>query len=376
VSLTRRSILCTVTAATAAAVCAAATPSASNPPGKSSRSDASSTAHAWSGKRRAEGTFTFTEFPVSPNSEPYEIMTGPTCDLWFSETKGANILGRLDLGGDLVEYSFDGLLNVTPGGLTQGPKGKDIWFTESTNDKIARIDKHGNLTEFALPDAGTFPQDITVGPDGTLWFTAGFAATLRGSEGAPSKIGRITPDGDVREFALNSAEGPPHEIVGGPDGNLWFTRPLGNRIARITSEGVLTNFTVPTPYSRPDSITLGPDNALWFTERLADKIGRLTMDGRFSEYPLPPFGGGARRPAGITTGPDGNIWTAELFAKSIARIAPNGAVTEFPTPNAASPAGITAGPDGAIWFSEPVPARIVRFDIGGDQSFGNCKSKQ
>jgi streptogramin lyase len=374
------SILCTVIAAAAGAALAGSTSSAANPatiPAKPSRSDVSIAAGLAGGQeRQVEGAFSFTEFPVSPDSAPFEIIAGPACDIWFGETKGPNILGRIDPSGRFVEYSFDGLENRAPGGMTKGPKGKDIWFTESMNDKIAKIDRHGNLTEFVLPDAGTFPQDITVGPDGNLWFTAGFAATLPGSEGAASKIGRITPDGKIKEFALNFAEGAPHEIVTGPDGNLWFTRPLGNRIARITTEGVVTNFTVPTPNSRPDSITLGPDNALWFTERLADKIGRITTDGRFTEYPLPTFAGGTRRPAGITTGPDGNIWTTELLAKSIARITPDGAVSEFPVPGGATPAGITPGSDGNIWFTEPAAARIGRLDIGGPRDRGNCKSKR
>jgi virginiamycin B lyase len=361
---TLRSILCTLIAAAVGAALAGSAPSATDPPTIPAE------------PRRIDGTFSFTEFPVSPGSAPAELITGPGCDIWFTETSGPNILGRIDDSGQFMEYRFDGLENRTPGGMTQGPKGSDIWFTEPMNDKIAKIDKHGKLTEFVLTDAGTFPQFITAGPDGNLWFTAGFAALLPGSESAASKIGRITPTGKITEFVLDSAEGAPHEIVTGPDGNLWFTRPLGNRIARITTEGLVTNFIVPTPNARPDGITLGPDNALWFTERLAGKIGRITVDGRFTEYTLPPFAGGPRRPASITTGPDGNVWATEVLAKSIARITPDGTVSEFPVPSGASPSGITAGPDGTIWFTEPVPARIGRLDVGGPRSQGNCKNKQ
>jgi virginiamycin B lyase len=221
--------------------------------------------------------------------------------------------------------------------------------------KIAKIDKHSKLTEFVLPEPGTFPQDITLGPDDNLWFTAGFTATLPGSENAPPKIGRITPDGQITEFPLSSAEGPPHEIVTGPDGNLWFTRPLGNRIGRITVDSVVTNFVVPSSNSRPDGIAVGPDGALWFTERLADKIGRLTTAGLFTEFPLPPFALGARRPAGITAGPDGSLWISEVLAKSIARLTLDGVVTEFPVPSGAGPAGITAAPDGSIWSASRYP---------------------
>jgi streptogramin lyase len=325
--------------------------------------------------KQMEGNFTFAEFPVTAGSMPSELVTGPACDIWFSETAGPNIIGRIDEDGNFVEYGFGPLENRAPGGMTQGPKGKDIWFTEPLNNKIAKIDKHGKLTEFVLPEPGTFPQDITVGPDDNLWFTAGFAAGAPGSENAPPKIGRITRAGEITEFALSSAEGPPHEITTGPDGNLWFTRPLGNRIGRITVDGLVTNFVVPTPNSRPDGITSGPDGALWFTERLADKVGRLTTAGLFTEVPLPPLALGVRRPAFITAGPDRNVWITEISAKSIARITPGGVVTEFPVPSNATPVGITAGPDGDIWFTEPVPAIVGRLDVGGPRQAGNCKNK-
>src|SRR5262249_62343254 len=40
----------------------------------------------------------------------------------------------------------------------------------------------GAITEFLVPTAGSFPAEITAGPDGALWFT----------EQAGDKIGRIT----------------------------------------------------------------------------------------------------------------------------------------------------------------------------------------
>src|SRR6266567_4225040 len=68
-------------------------------------------------------------------------------------------------------------------------------------------------TEFALPqlsekDCASGPQGITVGPDGALWFT----------EPELDKIGRITTQGQVSEFALPIARMGPAEITAGPDG--------------------------------------------------------------------------------------------------------------------------------------------------------------
>src|SRR4029077_19811400 len=106
----------------------------------------------------------------------------------------------------------------------------NVWFTEQSANRIGRITPAGVITEFPLPD-GTFPYDITLGPDGNLWFTA------------VGKIVRITPAGAIKQFPLRSDIGP-IGITAGPDGNLWFTETasFGTGIARMTLAGVVTEF--------------------------------------------------------------------------------------------------------------------------------------
>ena len=47
------------------------------------------------------------------------------------------------------------------------------WFTESAGDKVGRITTQGRVTEFALPTpaGGTTPglASLTAGPDGAIW---------------------------------------------------------------------------------------------------------------------------------------------------------------------------------------------------------------
>jgi virginiamycin B lyase len=68
----------------------------------------------------------------------------------------------------------------------------------------------------------------------------------------------------------------PGNIVGGPDGALWFTEHAGNRIGRMTLAGAFTEYLVPTPASAPMVVEPGSDGALWFTEYYGNKIGRIT----------------------------------------------------------------------------------------------------
>jgi streptogramin lyase len=51
---------------------------------------------------------------------------------------------------------------------------------------------------------------------------------------------------NITEFALPGQGSQPYRITSGPDGNLWFTEYQGNKIGRITPAGQITEFAVPT----------------------------------------------------------------------------------------------------------------------------------
>src|SRR6185312_14513818 len=72
---------------------------------------------------------------------------------------------------------------------------------------------------------------MTLGPDGNFWVTL----PSPGGASPISSIARITPTGHVTQFPLDSDYNPsvdPFAITAGPDGNVWFTEPTGNRIGR------------------------------------------------------------------------------------------------------------------------------------------------
>ena len=70
---------------------------------------------------------------------------------------------------------------------------------------------------------------------------------------------------------------PPPGITAGPDGNLWFTEYSTSKIGKITTNGAITEFAAP---ASTYSITAGPDGNLWFTEtntyNTTPKIGKIT----------------------------------------------------------------------------------------------------
>ena len=282
--------------------------------------------------------------------------------------------GAVDKKGQVTEFSA-GLTPVflagneygaDPGAITAGPDG-NLWFTERLANRIGRITPAGAITEFSagLTDAVTSPgseypaspSDITVGPDGNLWFT----------EQSGPRIGRITPTGEITEFSAGItavsylADVP---ITAGPDGNLWFIQGApretgGGLIGRITPAGVVTVMS-PRPGVFVGGITSGPDGNLWFTEIDGQENGtivRITPAGDPTAFSVGITG---TYPGEITAGCDGNLWFTENFLDRdtevidgrIGLITPKGKVTEFSAGITGTPSAITAGPDGNLWFTE------------------------
>ncbi len=169
--------------------------------------------------------------------------------------------------------------------------------------QIGAITTSGTISEYG--PTGTNPSDITVGPDGALWFTQN------------GGIGRIESDGSPITAPTAGAE--PSGIAAS-GASLWFTDKAANKIGRISTAGVVTgDFPLPTPGSGPSGIALGVDNALWFTETDVNRIGRMTTSGALTnEFVVPTPGS---QPGAIAVGPDGALWFAEFAANKIGRIA-------------------------------------------------------
>ena len=86
---------------------------------------------------------------------------------------------------------------------------------------------------------------------------------------------------------MPNADSSPRIIALGADGNMWFSEHNGNRIGRITPAGELAEFAIPTPDSQPRAIALGADDNIWFGMFAAGKIGRVTPDGTITEFAVP-----------------------------------------------------------------------------------------
>jgi virginiamycin B lyase len=318
---------------------------------------------------------------------PISITSGPDGDLWFA----GSCIGRMTTTGQVTNvYRTTHFVNS----ITPGPDGA-LWFTTdpsyssgdvSTGAAIGRITVPGAPrpgTHRPVPSSITIyhlstgsPGNITVGPDGALWFTMGL----------PPAIGRISTSGAITEYPVKNGLTPtPGTITAGPDGALWYTTiefptttgPAQASVSRMTTSGVVTaTYTTSFPAGADDIVT-GPDGALWFTSNTGycpikvangcylvtyPSIVRMTTGGSFTEYGVPePLGTGPTGPQDITTGPDGALWFTSYGPQgAVGRITTSGVMTNCTSSALKTPAGITAGPDGAIWFTNYLAHTIGR----------------
>jgi streptogramin lyase len=288
----------------------------------------------------------FTEFNIpTASSSPQGIALGADGNLWFTESS-SNKIGRITTAGVVTEFSTGLTGSSNPVGIALGPDG-NMWFVECGAGNVDTITPSGIITQYTVGSVAPF--GIAAGPDGNLWFT----------EKGTAKVGQIDTAGTVdNEYATTTAGSHPLVITAGPDGNLWFVENTGNNIGRVTTDGTVKEFPVPTAGSFPAGIVAGPDGNLWFTEFSGEKVGVITTGGTITEFPA------AGSPSEITAGADGNVYFTEINGHKIGQIATDGSgtIVEFSAGLTAgnSPNYITLGADNNLWFTDSGAQKIVR----------------
>jgi virginiamycin B lyase len=266
------------------------------------------------------------------------------------------------------------------------------------------------LKQFKVPTANSQPRAITNGSDGNRWFTEGTEFT-----GAPAKIARITPAGDITEFAPDVPDGCNFciitDIAQGPGGILYIT----------SNDPTLMRFNVATqsfetPVQMPNTSALGGNLAVsatdvWITDFNNDVVWRYHLsNGQFTSFPVadpadvavdvagnawftqpgdvnapgtsnigridaatgavtttPTTDGSTTvAPRSITVASDGQVWfTARFTPQAVGRLNPSSnAVTLFPVANT-GPSGIAASPDGTVWFTQETKGNAASITNAG-----------
>jgi streptogramin lyase len=206
-----------------------------------------------------------TSFPIpTANSSPEGLTVGRDGNFWFTEHATPSKIGRVSSAGTgFVEFTLAS--TARPYGITNGPDGA-LWFAEEGTNQIGRITTSGSPINSYSSSMSTLPYVVVAGTDGALWFG-----------GCSNYIGRMTTAGVVTTTQIRGT-GEAGDITVGPDGAIWFTVSTipseTQSVARI-SNGVVTYYNVPGSNPYPSGITTGPDGAIWFLELNANQVVRL-----------------------------------------------------------------------------------------------------
>ena len=266
------------------------------------------------------------------------------------------------------------------------------------------------LKQFRVPTANSQPRAITNGSDGNRWFTEGTEFT-----GAPAKIARITPAGDITEFAPDVADGCNFciitDIAQGPGGILYITSndptlmrfnvvtqsfetpvqmpntsALGGDVAASATDAWVTDFNNDVVWryrissgqftsfavSDPGDVAVDGAGNAWFSQPGdvnapgTSNIGRIdAVTGTVTRIPTTD-GSTTVAPRDLTVASDGQVWfTARFTPQAVGRLNPsNNSVTLFPVANT-GPSGIAASPDGTVWFTQETKGNAARITNAG-----------
>jgi hypothetical protein len=215
---------------------------------------------------------------------------------------------------------------------------------------------------------GAFPREVTVGPDGNLWYTDEVSGVYKFSPSSLEPLPCSSSSPAVGcEVSANAVA--PTGIVAGPDGALWFTQSNGGNprdgssyfqasVGRITTSGAYSSYPVPASASSVpglDAITVGPNGNLWFTETAVDRIGEITpraASPAIHEFSLPAgdrlapgVGSSITSADTIAAGPGNDIWFTEQGSSAIGVMSTSGTLLEkFTVPDSNQSASVMRRP--------------------------------
>jgi virginiamycin B lyase len=272
-------------------------------------------------------------------------------DVWFTEP-GVDRIGRLTYT-DTNHYAFrEYTLTVSSRPLNLVSGGGFIWFTGAGRNYIGRLDPTtGHIDEFDVPTAASYPADLDVASDGSIWFTEMAAdqvghliVTATGAytvteyaspitdagQGWPDGIvvvgssiffahpraitdcvTRFTPPASwVHITGLTSGiPDEPHRLAVNSLNQVWGTERAGNAISSfgVGTMPIVNRHRLTPTNSLPTGLAADVNDHLWFTQWRAGQVGRLiaSVPSQKDYYPLPSPD---LTPTGIATDGSGGIW--------------------------------------------------------------------
>jgi streptogramin lyase len=257
--------------------------------------------------------------------------------------------------------------------LSSGPHAWPL----KTYPRLKGASTHEIITEYALPGRLIQPHDVIGTPDGTIWY----------SDFGQNFIGTLNPKtGQVAQIPVPAMK--PGYIAGGleidadPAGNLWLSNMFQGGLTRYDPRTkTFTQFPVP-PAAHPEYTQesmvmpthMNVDGKVWTNNqddhsfrRLDPKTGAWDSFGPFT-YP-----GSTKtfNSYGVLSDKNNTLWLLDFGGAAIAHFTPaTGVLKIIPTPtlNSHPRRGRVDDRTGLFWFAEFQANRIGEIDTADDSS--------
>lgn len=296
------------------------------------------------------------EFPLPVAAAVPGIIAVDEQDFaWFTMGGGgwANInhpplhfVGRLSKEGDFSQFEMPTRASG-PSGLALSPQGT-VFITELMAGKLAKLDsKRRIIEEIPTASALSWPTGLDFDRDGNLWFAMTRA----------NRIGVLSPDGAMREFAIPTVDARPTGVKVDRQGNVWFAERDRGKLGCLRRDRTFVEYALPTSDAKPAGIAIDELGRIWIAERSGNALAVLEQ-GAIREYRLPRPNSG---PFFLRVDYFGNIWFTETFGNRIGVFKPStGAFTEYDIPTPDSwPGGLDIDSQGNVWFTEQLGNKVA-----------------
>ena len=252
-------------------------------------------------------------------------------------------------------------LHSNPRDITVGPDG-NLWFVETSAGKVGTINPTTHqITEMTLPGAiGQLGGIVSSG--GLLWVT--------GETATGGQLDSIDPGTKaVQAYPLPVGFEDPGILATGPDGLLYFTlaKPPAPHTTTYTlalgSFNMTTHVANITPAGTGlpfDDMIVGPDQQLWLTGAVSLEKFNVTT-GVFTQFTT------SKLLSSLVIGSDGNVWFTDE-AGGVGSLDPTSLnVLSYGQASFVDALALTVGPDHQIWFDGGGGLGTV-YTIAADQS--------
>ncbi len=132
----------------------------------------------------------------------------------------SNGVARVTPSGVVTQYK------LSPGigglGIVNGT-GNDMWFVGEQGGQAGRIDTSGHFS--LLPATFKQPTGIALDGSGTVWIA---------EQGAGS-IDRVSSQGDVVRYSVDTPTAEPEDLIASTDGTMWFSEFGSGEVGRFAT---------------------------------------------------------------------------------------------------------------------------------------------